>query len=33
MMKEVREWYEMAAVDLGVAKYLDAWMQLIIQSH
>lgn len=24
MTKEVREWYEMAAADLGVAKHLDA---------
>lgn len=24
MMREVKEWYEMAAMDLGVAKHLDA---------
>ena len=24
MTKEVREWYEMAAADLGVAKHLGA---------
>ena len=24
MTKEVREWYEMEAADLGVAKHLDA---------